>query len=148
MDDDRGYRSTGETEIYGIWTTQGEMFDRVAPPALVASGLQRHALLAPPVQITPGRAFHWLGVPHVSGIAGPTYLLSVTEDGEMDKFDADLAARQIAFYADVVRRLDTADRAALARGDPTLGQDGGGEEEREYRDPSTTVVPSGSRLRR
>ena len=52
-------------------------------------GLQRHALLKPPVQITPGRAFHWLGVPHVSGIAGPTYLLNVTDNGEMDKFDAD-----------------------------------------------------------
>ena len=30
-------------------------------------------------------------------------------------------------------------RAALYRGDPTLGQDGGAEEDREYRDPSATV---------
>ncbi|MGI9029415.1 MAG: hypothetical protein ACR2HP_05440 [Ilumatobacteraceae bacterium] len=117
------------------------MFERVALPALVESGLQRHALLKPPVQITPGRAFHWLGVPHVSGIAGPTYLLNVTGNGEMDKFDAALAARQIGFYADVIRRLDTANGAALARDDPTLGQDGGGDEEREYRDPSATVGP-------
>ena len=78
-------------------------------------------------QVTPGRAFHWLGVPHVSGIAGPTYLLKVTDNGAMDKFDADLASRQIGFYADVVRRLDRADRTALYQGDPTLGQDGGAE---------------------
>jgi hypothetical protein len=89
------------------------------------------------VQITPGRAFHWLGVPHVSGIAGPTYLLTVSDNGEMDKFDADPAPQQIDFYADVVRRLDTADRAALYSGDPTLGQDGGHDEKRNYHDPST-----------
>jgi hypothetical protein len=142
VDDERGFRPTGEIEIYGIWTTQGEMFEQVALPALIESGLQRHALLKPPVQITPGRAFHWLGVPHVSGIAGPTYLLKVTDDGEMDKFDAELASRQIGFYADVVRRLDRADRAALYRGDPTLGQDGGDDEAREYRDPSATVAPT------
>jgi hypothetical protein len=140
VDDDHGFRPTGEIEIYGIWTTQGAMCEQVALPALVESGLQRHALLKPPVQVTPGRAFHWLGVPHVSGIAGPTYLLKVTDNGEMDKFDAELASRQIGFYADVVRRLDRADRTALHRGDPTLGQDGGAEEDREYRDPSATVA--------
>jgi hypothetical protein len=51
----------------------------------------------------------------------------------MGMFDAELAARQISFYTDVVRRLDTADHAALARDDPTLGQDGGADEERAYR---------------
>ena len=142
VDDELGYRATGENEIYGIWTTQGATFEQVALPALVESGLQRHSLLKPPVQITPGRAFHWLGVPHVSGIAGPTYLLNVTETGEMDKLDPDLAARQIGFYADVVRRLDTIDRAALTGNDPTLGQDGGDDEEQTYRDVSTTV-PAG-----
>jgi hypothetical protein len=72
IDDDEGYRATGHNEIYGIWTTQGDMVDQVALPALVHSQLQRHSLLKPPVQITPGRALHWFGVPHVSGIAAPT----------------------------------------------------------------------------
>ena len=135
-DPEHGFHATGEPELYGIWTTQGPMLDEIARPALVASGLQRHALLKPPLQITPGRAFHWLGVPHVSGIAGPTYLLQVSETGGMDKFDADLAADQIAFYADIVRRLDTADPAALRRDDATLGVDGGSDEDRTYRDDS------------
>ena len=81
-------------------------------------------------------------MPHISGIAGPTYLLNVTANGEMDKFDADLAARQIGFYADVVRRLDAVDRAALTGDDPTLGHDGGAEEDRRYRDTSATVGPA------
>ena len=39
----------------------------------------------------------------------------------MDKFDEDLASRQIAFYADVVRRIDAAPATDLRTGDPTLG---------------------------
>jgi hypothetical protein len=71
--------------------------------------------------ITVGGVFHEVGVPHVGGIAGHTYLLVVSENGEMDKLDADLAVRQTAFYADVIRRLAAADASALRTGDPTLG---------------------------
>ncbi len=115
-----GYHPTGEPEVTGIWTTQG-LTAELARSALVEADLARHALLRPPVQITPGAPFHEHGVPHVSGIAGPTYLLVVSEDGELAKFDEHLAARQLGFYADVVRRLDGADRDELRSGDPTLG---------------------------
>ncbi|MCK9878910.1 hypothetical protein MXD59_24650 [Frankia sp. Ag45/Mut15] len=136
----RGYHASGENELYAIWTTQGPTLDTIAKPALVAAGLQRHALLKPPLQITPGAPFHKLaGVPHVSGIAGPSYLVVVSPDGELEKFDADLAAAQVGFYADVVGRFDTADRAALRTGDPTLGQDTPTAEERTYRDEATTA---------
>jgi hypothetical protein len=114
------YHSTGENELYAVWTTQGPMRN-LAQPALVDADLQRHALMKPPVQITQGRPFHEFGIPHVSGIAGPGYLLVVSENGEMDKFDEQLASRQIAFYADVVRRIDAASATDLRTGDPTLG---------------------------
>ena len=135
----RGYRSTGENEMYAVWTTQGPMLTTIAKPALVSSRLQRHALLKPPTQITPGAVFHWLGVPHVSGIAGPTYLTTVSPNGEMDKFDEQLAARQVGFYADVIRRLDSVDAAALRTGDPTLGEDEGSADEKAYHDVSATL---------
>jgi hypothetical protein len=115
-----GFHATGENELYAVWTTQGPM-KHLAQPALVDADLQRHALMKPPIQITPGRPFHEFGIPHVSGIAGPTYLLVVSENGEMDKFDEQLASRQIAFYADVVRRIDGASATDLRTGDPTLG---------------------------
>ena len=83
-------------------------------------GLDNH-VLAPGPGITVGAVFHEVGVPHVGGIAGPTYLLVVSDNGEMDKLDAELAARQTAFYADVIRRLDGADRAELRAADPSLG---------------------------
>jgi hypothetical protein len=130
---DAGYHATGEPELYGIWTTQG-LTAELARAALVDADLHRHALLKPPVQITPGAPFHHSGIPHVSGIAGPTYLLVVSDDGGMDKLDEALAARQVAFYADVVRRLDAAPSDELRTGDPTLGAD-----PPTYRDESRPV---------
>ena len=117
------------------------MYEHVALPALVESGLQRHALLKPPVQITPGRAFHWLGVPHVSGIAGPTYLLKVTENGEMDKFDADarLAPDRLLRRRRAAARQRRPRRAAPRRPDARPGRRA--DEDREYRDTSATVTP-------
>ena len=44
-----------------------------------------------------------------------------TNDGQPPHLDERLAARQIAWIADMRRRLDTADAAALRTGDPTLG---------------------------
>jgi len=52
----------------------------------------------------------------------------------MDKFDDDLASRQIAFYADVVQRIDAASAEDLRTGDPTLGAD-----PPTYRDQSQPV---------
>jgi hypothetical protein len=43
-----------------------------------------------------------------------------------------------SLHADVVRRLDTTDAAALRRGYPTLGVDGGSEE-RAYEDDGRTA---------
>jgi len=39
----------------------------------------------------------------------------------MDKLDAALAARQIAWLADLTRRIDRVPAAELRKGDPTLG---------------------------
>ncbi len=118
---ERGYHPTGEEEAYAIWTTQGPM-QALCQEALIESRLQRVMLLKPPVQVTPGVAWHRNGIPHVAGIAAPSYLLVASENGEMDKLDAGLAARQTAYYADVVRRIDTADAVALRSHDPTLGE--------------------------
>lgn len=121
IDTPDGYVGTGENEVHAIWTTQGTMQD-LTQAALIEADLYRHALLRPPLMITPGRPFHFAGVPFVGGISGPVYLLVVSENGEMDKLDAELAARQTAFYADVVRRIDSVPADELASGDPTLGQ--------------------------
>lgn len=111
----KGYSDTGESDFYAIWTTLGAMQD-LCKEALKKSDLQRHALLRPPVQVTPGVAWHHRGIPHVAGISCPKYLVRVSENGDIDKLDASLAAGQIGFYADVVKRLDTADPDELLAG--------------------------------
>jgi len=110
-----GYHDTGDTDFYAIWTTLGAM-QELCITALKKSDLQRHAILRPPIQVTPGVAWHHRGVPHVAGISCPAYLVRVSENGDIDKLDATLASRQTAFYADVVKRLDSADPAALLAG--------------------------------
>ncbi len=110
-----GYHATGDSDFYAIWTTLGAM-QELCKVALKKSDLQRHALLRPPIQVTPGVAWHHRGIPHVAGISNPRYLVRVSENGDMDKLDPKLASRQTAFYADVVKRLDGADPAELLAG--------------------------------
>jgi hypothetical protein len=117
---DRGYHPTGEAELFGIWTTQGKMFD-LTKAAVVQHDIPRAALLRPPVQFGVGAAFQSSGVPQIGAIAGPEYLLTVSEHGDLDKLDEHLAARQIAWLADLARRLDGVSAADLRQGDPTLG---------------------------
>ncbi|HEY1521428.1 MAG TPA: hypothetical protein VGF70_00315 [Solirubrobacteraceae bacterium] len=117
---DRGYHPTGQAEMFGVWTTQGKMF-QLTRDATRAHRLPRTALLRPPAQFGVGAAFQSTGVPQIGAIAGPEYLLTISPSGDLDKLDERLAARQIAWLADLARRLDGVSAAELRRGDPTLG---------------------------
>jgi hypothetical protein len=116
----KGYHPTGEAEAFAIWTTQGKMFE-LTRDTVVKHDVPRAALLRPPVQFGVGAAFQSAGVPQIGAIAGPTYLLTITPSGDMEKLDAGLAARQIAWLADLTTRLDGVPAAELRKGDPTLG---------------------------
>jgi hypothetical protein len=118
---DRGYHATGQPETMFGWTTQGPMFDLVRA-ATIASQLPRTALMRPPAQFGVGSPFQSAGIPQVGLIAGPTYMINNARGSDMDKLDEQLASRQIAWVADMLRRLDGADAAALMTGDPTLGK--------------------------
>ena len=117
---DRGYQPTGQEELFGVWTTQGKMFE-VTRDTVRAHRLPRTALLRPPAQFGVGAAFQSTGVPQIGAIAGPEYLLTISPHGDLDKLDEHLAARQIAWLADLARRLDGVSAASLRKGDPTLG---------------------------
>jgi hypothetical protein len=117
---DQGYRPTGDPEMFGIWTTQGKMFD-LTRDTVVAHGIPRAALLRPPVQFGVGGAFQSAGVPQIGAIAGPEYLVTISQNGDLDKLDEALAARQIAWLADLATQLDKVPAADLRQGDPTLG---------------------------
>ena len=92
--------------------------------SVVSHRLPRTALLRPPVQFGVGAAFQSAGVPQIGAIAGPEYLLTVSRHGDLDKLDEHLAARQIAWLADLARRIDKVPASDLRQGDPTLGLPG------------------------
>jgi hypothetical protein len=120
---DGGYQPTGLPEAWAIWTTQGQMFDTTRD-AVIAHNLPRTALMLPPAQFGVGGAFQSYGIPQIGAIAGPYYLVTISDNGDMDKLDASLAATQIAFLADLATRLDPIAAAQLRQGDPTLGYGG------------------------
>jgi hypothetical protein len=126
-----GYRPTGRAELFAVWATQGKMASLVQE-TVAAHDLPRTVVLRPPAQFGVGGPFQSAGIPQIGAIAGPEYLLSLSAGGDMEKLDPALAARQIAWLADLATRLDPVPAAELRQGDPTLGG------------PSTTgnIVPS------
>jgi hypothetical protein len=115
-----GYRPTGQTEMLFIWTTQGKMFE-LTRDGVVGHRLARTALMRPPAQFGVGGAYQTSGIPQIGAIAGPDYLLTISPNGDLDKLDERLAARQIAWIADLTRRIDPVPASTLRQGDPTLG---------------------------
>lgn len=115
-----GYHATGQNEFYAIWTTEGPT-QALATPSVAQHNLARSALLHGPVVISVGEFFQPAGIPYVAGIAGPNYLVVISDSAEIEKLNFDLASRQVAFYADMVNAFDTADPAQLRTGDPFLG---------------------------
>ena len=115
---DKGYHATGQPEMFAVWTTQGKMFELVRD-TVTAHGLARTMLLRGPVQFGVGGAFASAGVPQIGAIGGPEYLLNVSKSGDMDKLDEALAARQIAWIADLATRIDGVPADSLRSNDPT-----------------------------
>ncbi len=118
---EKGYHPTGHPDITACWTTQGKVFE-ITRDATIANDIPRTALLRPPVQFGVGGALQSAGVPQVGYLAGPYYLLNDAPGSDMDKLDAPLAAKQVAWTADIIRRMDAVPAAELAAGDITLGR--------------------------
>ncbi|WP_320672134.1 hypothetical protein [Patulibacter defluvii] len=115
----RGYRATGDPEMLGLWVSDTQLRGQVM------ASVREHAIphtvfVRPGLQFGIGGAFQTAGVPQVGFLAGPNYLVSITENGHMDKLDAELAARQVRWTADMIRRIDRMSLAELRTGDPLL----------------------------
>lgn len=115
-----GYQPTGQPEIFFIWTTQGKMFE-LTRDAVLKHQPARTALMRPPAQFGVGSPYQTAGIPQIGAIAGPEYMLTISPNGEIDKLDEHLAARQIACIADLATSIDPVPASLLRQGDPTLG---------------------------
>jgi hypothetical protein len=109
---DGGYRATGEAELFGVYASEGAMTE-LASSTIPKHDVSRSSVLRPPPQFGVGGAFEDAGVPQIGAIAGPSYLVTVSDNGEMDKLDEHLAARQIAWIAELTKRTDRTPAAEL-----------------------------------
>jgi hypothetical protein len=115
-----GYQATGQPETFFIWTTQGKMFD-LTRDAVLKHRPARTALMRPPAQFGVGSPYQTAGIPQIGAIAGPEYMLTISPNGDLDKVDEHLAAKQIACIAGLATNIDPVSASLLRQGDPTLG---------------------------
>lgn len=127
LDNGRGYYASGLAETGAAWHSQ----TAIAVPlveSMRANSFQRTSALRPigDYMVAVGGPFHKAGVPTVSYIAGPNYLVSLHPSDHLDKLDTQRFALELRWFADLIQRLDQLPKAALQAGDTTVwGQDGG-----------------------
>jgi hypothetical protein len=122
LDDARGYHPSGQIELGAIFHSQTPII-QPAIESMQASDLRRSELLRPAgtTFFGVGASLHGAGVPSVAFIAGPNYLLAEQGTaGHLDKLDASRYAREVAWAADLLHRLDAIPAAQLAAGDSAV----------------------------
>ena len=121
LDDSRGYHPTGRPDMFVIWHSQSGIAGPVVE-SMIANDLERSRALRPAgdYMIAVGTSFNEVGVPTVSSIVAPNYMVSWAENGHLDKFMPRRAALEVRWAADLVTRLDSIPAAQLAAGDSTV----------------------------
>ena len=127
LDDARGYHPTGLAEQGAIWHSQ----TAIAVPTVEtmrADDFKRSSALRPAgdYMIAVGGPFHKAGVPSLSYIAGPNYLVALDPNDHLDKLDANMFRRELVWLVDILQRLDKLPKEALAAGDTTVWANDGG----------------------
>jgi hypothetical protein len=86
---------------------------------MISNDLQHSRALRPigDYMIAVGTALNESGVPTVSSIVAPNYMVSWADNGHLDKFMPARAALEVRWAADLVTRLDSIPAAQLAAGD-------------------------------
>ncbi|MDX6668452.1 MAG: hypothetical protein QOK04_1832 [Solirubrobacteraceae bacterium] len=84
----RGYYFTGDPEATAIWSSQSGILTPIID-TVNEHDLPHTIVLRPkPLYLGIGGAFQDAGVANASIIAGPNYLVGITDNGHMDKLDA------------------------------------------------------------
>jgi hypothetical protein len=125
VDDARGYHPTGRPDMFVIWHSQTGIAGPVVE-SMIANDL-RHSIALRPAgdyMIAVGTAFNESGVPTVSSIVAPNYMVSWADGGHLDKFMPARAAQEVRWAADLITRLDSIPAAQLAAGDSTVLRSG------------------------
>jgi hypothetical protein len=125
VDDARGYHPTGRPDMFVIWHSQTGIAGPVVE-SMIANDL-RHSIALRPAgdyMIAVGTAFNESGVPTVSSIVAPNYMVSWADGGHLDKFLPARAEVEVRWAADLITRLDSIPAAQLAAGDSAVLRSG------------------------
>jgi hypothetical protein len=122
LDDARGYHPTGGPDMFVIWHSQTAGITGPVVESMKANDLVHSRALRPAgdYMIAVGTAFNESGVPTVSSIVAPNYMVSWADDGHLQKFMPARAAREVQWAADLITRYDSIPAAQLAAGDSTV----------------------------
>jgi hypothetical protein len=143
LDDARGYHPTGRSEFAAAFQSE-TLISKIARESYEASPLTGVSLLRPifdtpiarilarenyrarllprifdtrwpPAYFGVGAPLHQAGVPSIGYLTGPDYLVTISEDGEMSKFDQDRMRRETEWVIETLHRLETVPRGNLRR---------------------------------
>ncbi|HEV2370187.1 MAG TPA: hypothetical protein VGR90_09955 [Acidimicrobiales bacterium] len=127
LDDARGYYPTGKAAFGSCWHSQ-------TPIAIPLVETMRAEKLSQQVAIRPigdfmiavGGPLHKAGIPTLSYITGPNYLVSIERDGHLDKLDPVFYRTEVIWMLDTIQRLDKIPAAVLKAGDTEVWANDGG----------------------
>jgi hypothetical protein len=122
VDDVHGFHPTGRPDMFIIWHSQTAGITGPVVDSMIANDLRHSRALRPAgdYMIAVGTAFNESGVPTVSSIVAPNYMVSWADNGHLDKFLPARAALEVQWAADLITRLDSIPAAQLAAGDSTV----------------------------
>ena len=122
LDDEYGYHPAGKPDMFVVWHSQTAGIAGPVVDSMVANDLRHSRALRPAgdYMIAVGTAFNESGVPTVSSIVAPNYMVSWADDGHLSKFMPARAAREVQWAADLVTRFDSIPATQLAAGDSTV----------------------------
>jgi len=115
----KGYYEASPYEPGGTWCSTTKMLLPLIE-SIPAHQINNTAVLRGPVSFGIGGAFFTAGIPAIGYLTGPNYLVQIVPGGCMDKLNAPLFARQIAWFADLLTRYDAMSAEELKTGEPTI----------------------------
>jgi hypothetical protein len=114
-----GYYQASPYEPGGAYCSTTEMLVPLIE-SIPEHQINNTAVLHGPVYFGIGGPFFEAGIPAIGYLTGPNYLVQIARGGVIEKLNAPLFARQVAWFADLITRYDAMSAQELATGEPTI----------------------------
>jgi hypothetical protein len=122
IDDAQGYHATGLPEFAAAFHSVTPV-GTIATQTYMASALTGVSLLRPVINafFGVGGALNQAGVPSIGYLAAPNYLVAISNNGHIDKLDAERMLLETQWFIDTLHQLETVPSATLKLGESIPG---------------------------